>query len=132
MFELDFKEHSSKNLPEDLGDSREDRRFLKTVSNGIKLTSGHYQIPPFFWQSEEDLPKNREQAVKRALWLRGKMMPNDQYRNDYVAFINEILDKGYTEKVPEESVATDPGKVWYTPHHGVYHPKKAWEDQSFF
>ena len=51
-------------------------------------------------------------------------MQNDQYRNDYVAFINEILDKGYAEKVPEESVEADPGKVWYNPHHGVYHPKK--------
>ena len=59
------------------------------------------------------------------------MMPNDQYRNDYVAFINEILDMGYTEKVPEESVATDPGKVWYIPHHGVYHRKKAWEDNTY-
>ena len=48
MFELDFNKHSSKNLPEDLGHSQEDRRFLKTVSNGIKLTSGQYQIPlPF-------------------------------------------------------------------------------------
>ena len=48
MFELDFNQHTSKNLPEDLGLSQEDRRFLKTVSNGIKLTSGHYQIPlPF-------------------------------------------------------------------------------------
>ena len=124
MFELDFNEHTSKNLPEDLGHSQEDRIFLKTVSNGIKLTSGHYQIPLPFRQSEVDLPNNREQAVKRALWQRRKMMQNDQYRNDYVAFINEILDKGYAEKVPEESVEADPGKVWYIPHHGVYHPKK--------
>ena len=52
------------------------------------------------------------------------MMENNQYRNNYIAFINEILDKGYAEKVPEESVEADPGKVWYIPHHGVYHPKK--------
>ena len=124
MFELDFNEHMSKNLPEDLGLSQEDRRFLKTVSNGIKLTSGHYQIPLPFRQSEVDLPNNRQQAVKRALWQRRKMLQNDQYRNDYVTFINELLDKGYAEKVPEESVEADPSKVWYIPHHGVYHPKK--------
>ena len=51
IFELDFNEHTSKNLPEDIGLSQEDRRFLKTVSNGIKLTSGHYQIPLPFRQS---------------------------------------------------------------------------------
>ena len=94
MFELDFNEYMSKNLPEDLGLSQEDRRFLKTVSNGIKLTSGHYQIPLPFRQSKVDLPNNRQQAVRRALWQRRKMLQNDQYRNDYVAFINEILDKG--------------------------------------
>ena len=71
-----------------------------------------------------DLPNNREQAVKRALWQRKKMTQNDQYRNNYVAFMNKIINKGYTEKVPEESIEVDPGKVWYIPHHGVYHPKK--------
>jgi len=35
-----------------------------------------------------------------------------------------MIDMGYAEKVPEESVEADPGKVWYIPHHGVYHPKK--------
>ena len=111
MFELDFNEHASRNLPEELGHSQEDRRFLKTVSNDIKLTSGHYQIPLPFRQSEVDLPNNREQAVKRVLWQRRKMMQNDQYRNDYVTFINGMIDKGYAEKVPEESVEADPGKV---------------------
>lgn len=123
MFKLEFNEDTSKNLPEELGHSQEDRRFLKTVSTGIKLTSGHYQIPLPFRRSEVDVPNNREQAVKRALWQRRKMMQDDQYRNDYVGFINEIIDKGYAEKVPEESVEAHPGKVRYIPHHGVYHPK---------
>ena len=52
------------------------------------------------------------------------MIQNHQYRNDYVAFINEIINKGYAEKVSQEILKTDPGKAWYIPHHGVYHPKK--------
>ena len=48
------------------------------------------------------------------------MIQNHQYRNDYVAFIDEIINKGYAEKVPQKI----PGKAWYIPHHGVYHPKK--------
>ena len=67
MFELDFSEHASNNLPEELGHSQEDRRFLTKVSNGIRLTAGHYEIPLPFQQSAVDLPNNREQAVKRAL-----------------------------------------------------------------
>ena len=66
-----------------------------------------------------DLPNNRQQAVKRVPWKRKK------YWNDYKAFINEIITKGYTEKVPQEILEkTYPGKAWYIPHHDVYHPKK--------
>ena len=103
MFELDFSGKASSNLPEELGHSQEDRRFLTKVSNGIGLTAGHYEIPLPFRQSEVDLPNNREQAVKRALWQRKKMIQNNQYRNDYVAFINEIINKGYAEKSEDRS-----------------------------
>ena len=66
-----------------------------------------------------DLPNNRQQAVKRVPWQR------KEYWNDYKAFINEIITKGYTEKVPQEILEkTYPGKAWYIPHHDVYHPKK--------
>ena len=93
-FELDFNENASNNLPKELGHSQEDRRFLTKVSKGIRLTEGHYEIPLPFRQSEVDLPNNRQQAVKRAFWQRKKMIQNHQYRNDYVAFINEVINKG--------------------------------------
>ena len=131
LFELDFNEHTSKNPPEEVGHSQEDRRFLKTVSNGNKLTSGRYEIPLPFRQSQVDLPNNREQAAKRAPWQRRKMVQKAQYRNDYVAFINDITDKGYIEKVPEESVEADPGKVWYIPHHGMAYQRLC-DDQCPF
>ena len=51
------------------------------------------------------------------------MTQNHQYWNDYVAFINEIINQGYAEKVPQEILKTDPGKAWYIPHHGLYRPK---------
>ena len=68
MFELDFSENASNNLPEELGHSQEDRRFLTKVTKDIRLTEGHYEIRLPFRQSEVDLPNNRQQAVKRALW----------------------------------------------------------------
>ena len=64
---LDFNENASNNLPEELGLSQEDRRFLTKVTKGVRLTEGHYEIPLPFRQSEVDLPNNRQQAVKRAL-----------------------------------------------------------------
>ena len=124
LFELDFGEKASSNLPEDLSYSQEDRRFLSLVSNAIHYTDGHYEIPLPFRQQTVELPNNREQANKRALWQRKKMLQNDQYRSDYTAFINDMVDKGYAEKVPQESLKTAQDKAWYIPPHGVYHPKK--------
>ncbi len=34
------------------------------------------------------------------------------------------MKQGYAEKVPFHQIKLDEGKVWYIPHHGVYHPKK--------
>ena len=124
MFELDFSEHAYNNLPEAMGYSQEDKRFLTKVANGIGLTSGHYEIPLPFRHSEVNLPNNRQQAVKRALWQRKKMLQNEKYRNDYAAFFNDMFDKGYAEEIPHESSGTVTDKAWYIPHHGVYHPKK--------
>ena len=124
LFELDFNERASNNFPEDLSYSQEDRRFLAKVSDGIKHTGGHYEIPLPFRQSEVKLPNNRQQALKRALWQRKKMLQNQQYRSDYVAFITDMIDKGYAERVPHESLKIIPDKIWYIPHYGLYHPKK--------
>ena len=41
-----------------------------------------------------------------------------------MAFIKDMMDKGYVEKAPNESLKTEHGKAWYVPHHDVYHPKK--------
>ena len=124
MFELDFSEHAHNNLPEALGYSQEDKEFLITVENGIRLTSGHYEIPLPFRHSDVNLPNNREQAVKRALWQKKKMLQNEKYRNDYAALFNDMFDKGYAEEIPQESYRPVTDKAWYIPHHGVYHPKK--------
>ena len=38
--------------------------------------------------------------------------------------MDEMVNRGHAEKVPESSLGRDDGKLWYIPHHGVYHPKK--------
>ena len=64
LFELDFNEKASCNLPEDLGYSQEDRKFMALVSDGIRYTEGHYEIPLPFRHQNVNLPNNREQAFK--------------------------------------------------------------------
>jgi hypothetical protein len=52
-------------------------------------------------------------------------MENDKrYRDDYINFMNELIEQNYAETVPESELANEDGNVWYIPHHGVYNPRK--------
>ena len=37
--------------------------------------------------------------------------------------MNNLIAKGYAERAPEKNVKSV-NRMWYIPHHGVYHPKK--------
>ena len=67
------------------------------------------------------MPNNKGQVIKRAD-LQRKMLKDPDYRKDYTTFIADVIAKGYAEKVPLHS--EEEGKVWYIPHHWIYHPKK--------
>ena len=49
---------------------------------------------------------------------------DEKYQKDYIAFMNEVIEKGYAERVPNEDLVRDDGGVYYIPHHGVYYHKK--------
>jgi hypothetical protein len=105
--------------------SVEDRRFQTKVKEGIhKRDDGHFEIPLPFKQEEVKLPNNRKMAVKRLTRLKRKMMSDARYKADYVAFMNNMIDKGYAERVPTDENTQIDNPKWYIPHHGVYHPKK--------
>ena len=94
------------------------------VERETKAIDGHYQVPLPFRCDDVTVPNNKEQANKRAKWQKKKMLRDSQYRSDYVAFVNDIITKEYAQRVPIELLTSTPGKVWYLPHHGAYHPKK--------
>ena len=35
-----------------------------------------------------------------------------------------IIDKGYARKIEQNELSGRERRVWYIPHHGVYHPNK--------
>ncbi|KAJ8418879.1 hypothetical protein AAFF_G00003780 [Aldrovandia affinis] len=77
------------------------------------------------------MPNNQRVAEQRALNLRRKFIKNSQFQADYSVFMDDIIAKGYAVKVPSEELSRSDGKVWYFPHHGVYHPKK-WKIRVVF
>ena len=102
--------------------SVEDEKFLQILNSGIKRTDdGHFEMPLPLRDEDIALPNNRCIAEKRLAGLRKRLVKEEQYRADYTKFMEGIIDKGFAEKCND---SIPPVKVWYMPHHGVYHPKK--------
>ena len=102
--------------------SVEDEKFQQILNSGIKRTDDrHFEMPLPLRDEDIVLPNNRCIAEKRLAGLRKRLLKDEQYRADYTKFMEGIIDKGFAEKCTD---STPPEKVWYMPHHGVYHPKK--------
>ena len=91
--------------------------------NGVKYIDGHYELPLPFWNHNVAFPNNHVQAERHANWIK-KKFANSKYHEDYTNFMNDLIKKGNAEKVPESRLETQKGRVWYLPHHGIYHPQK--------
>ena len=116
LLERDFSDGQANGKPL----SQEDQRFLKTMKEGIHLTDDqHYEMPLPLRDENIVLPCNRKQAEIRLEQLKRRFQRDPQYQQDYTAFVEDMLTKGYAEKAPPDARHT-----WYIPHHGVYHAKK--------
>ncbi|KAK7884419.1 hypothetical protein WMY93_027542 [Mugilogobius chulae] len=104
--------------------SREDLQFLDIATQSSTLVDGHYSIALPLRSKDVQMPNNRKVAEQRALNLKQKFVKNPSFHAEYSAFMSNIIEKGYAVKVPDKDLSRDDGKVWYLPHHGVYHPKK--------
>ncbi|XP_061175604.1 uncharacterized protein LOC133184531 [Saccostrea echinata] len=118
---LDFPEHM---IAEKKEHSVEDKTFLSQVEKSIKQVNGHYSIGLPFRNNSVSLPNNMIQGLQRLECLKKKMLKNPQFRTDYTVFMNKLFEKDFVEPVPEMQLQRDDGRVWYLPHHGIYHTKK--------
>lgn len=56
--------------------------------------------------------------------LKRKFKRNETFHEEYKTFLSDVIEKGYAALVPQEQLSRKDGRVWYIPHHGVYHPRK--------
>ena len=119
---MDFSERQGN---KQAASSQDDMLFLKKMEEGICQTEdGHYQMPLPLRENTPKLPDNKALALRRLLKLKSRMENDPRYRRDYTAFMQDLIEKGYAEKVREDQQPSEDGRRWYIPHHGVYHPKK--------
>ena len=120
MMNLDFAERKDFS-PTSL--SKEDRQFLAIAEKGIhRAPDRHYELPLPFKNDKVSLPNIKALALHclQNLKRRFKKPQEKQYREDYVNFMNKLIDAGHAEVAPKETN----GRVSYIPHHGLYHRKK--------
>ncbi|XP_051776177.1 uncharacterized protein LOC127526093 [Erpetoichthys calabaricus] len=121
QYNTDFLERSCEEKEEM---SQEDIKFMRISSESSSLVGGQYSLNLPLKDETLKMPNNRCIAEQRAIGLRRKLSKNSGFHGDYKAFMKDIIDKGYAVKVPKENLNCNEGRVWYIPHHGVYHPKK--------
>lgn len=101
--------------------SQNDILFLNILEDSIhKNTHGHYEMPlPF--KERPHLPDNKQLAIVRLNHLKRRLLKDETYKEHYVKFMNEVIEKGDAEEIHDKGKE---GEKWYIPHHGVYHSKK--------
>lgn len=120
MMNIDFVEREE----DKLSLSVEDQQFIDIMKDGIKKVNVHYQMPLPLKKGDLKLPNNKQMAFQRLNHLRRRLQRDKQFQDHYCSFMENAIKNGYAERVHESDLDRDDGKVWYIPHHGVYHPKK--------
>ena len=122
MFELDFnevKDATGQSL------SLDDRRFMAKVTEGIHHhPDSHYELPLPLRDESLALPNNKKLEFHRLQHLKLRFSRDEKYKKEYTAFMNDMIKKGYAEKISSLEETRQDGRIWYLPHHGVYHPQK--------
>ncbi|XP_014834503.1 PREDICTED: uncharacterized protein LOC106912190 [Poecilia mexicana] len=104
--------------------SREDQTFLNIMETSAAIQDGKYCLHLPFKIMDVCLPNNFAVAKQRLQSLRKRFKFNQNFHQVYVEYMNNIISCRYAERVPEDLLHCDNGRIWYIPHHGVYHPRK--------
>ncbi|XP_022784631.1 uncharacterized protein LOC111325153 [Stylophora pistillata] len=94
------------------------------MKKSVKLKDNHYEISLPWRDDQPCLPNSRPMASRRLGLLKRRLQRNSELHGRYSTVINDMLIKGYAQKVPEEERNRQEGFLWYLPHHPVHHPLK--------
>ena len=78
--------------------SNEDRRSLKILDVQTMKVGNHYQTPLPLKNPDVKLPNNRKVAERILLYLKKWLMKDDRLHQNYIEFMQGILDKGYAKE----------------------------------
>ena len=100
-----------------------DLKATSVWNETICLKDGHYEVAIPFKHRPLRLPDNRQIAEERLNSLCRRLERDPVLKTKYQAGIDDLLAKGYAEKIEDNEVSRGTA-IWYLPHHPVLHPKK--------
>ena len=121
FWKLETSEALANSLPQF---SVEDKRAVEIWERSVAVVDGHYEMDIPFKSEHSNLPDNRSVAEKRLQSLTKRFLREPDLHARYKDGIQELLDKGYAEKVPQQDTEVTPGRTWYLPHHNVVNENK--------
>ena len=96
--------------------SQDDLEFLKIAEDDFQKVKDRYEFQLFFRVENLCLLNNIFLAEKRLDSLKRKFDRNPDFKQEYISFVNKMLEKGYAQEVKD---CYSEGKSWFIPHHGV-------------
>lgn len=123
--EKQYQHDLNENMSDDKEEmSREDRTFMEIIEKSVSFKYGHYTLKLPFKDSEGIMSNNICIAKPRLLGIKRRYEKDVKFQQEYADFLNDMANQGCAEKVPEHQLNRCEGKIWYLPHHGVYHLRK--------
>jgi hypothetical protein len=122
LFNHDFEERIGQERADE--GSVEDYKFMKIMNETCRLVDGKFEVGLPLRDPSLEMPNNKSQAEQRLMQLKKRFKRDPLLLEEYSIFMNTVFSNGYAEKVPEDCLPREDGRVWYVPHHGVRHPKK--------
>ncbi|XP_071804851.1 uncharacterized protein [Asterias amurensis] len=101
-----------------------DKRVIDVWDRTLTVVDGHYQIDIPFKLYPPQLPDNRSLADKRLQSLGRRLTKDPELHSRYKDGINDLLERGYAERVPCTDKDVSARCTWYLPHHNVTNPNK--------
>ena len=99
MWMTDFSENNG----EEQAMSFEDKRFMDVMSSGVKFKNGKYELPLPLRNAKPLLPESRQQARSRLKSIKRRLRSDNKFREDYTAFMEEIIRKGYAKECTDNN-----------------------------
>lgn len=96
-------------------------RFMEIMDSSTPQ-DGNYLMSPFK-RPDVHVPNCFSVAKQRLIELKRRFLSNSDFHKEYTCCLNDVIERGYAENVPQKWLQGTSGKVWYIPHHGVHHAR---------